>query len=378
MTNVLDIAQKLIRFPSVTPQDCGAQSYLKDLLAAAGYEVYDLPFGAGTNDDPRIENFFARIGTGSPHICFAGHTDVVPTGPEEQWSHPPFGAEIHDGVLYGRGASDMKGGVAAFVAAALAHGAPEKGSISFLITGDEEGPALNGTIKVLEWMEENGHIPDVALVGEPTNPDHLGQEVKIGRRGSLSGYITVNGKQGHVAYQHLAHNPVPDMVKLLDVLASHTFDEGSDHFVPTNLEITTVDVGNTATNVIPQSARATFNVRFNDHWSKTTLIDEIRIMLHETGIAHEITFEGNAESFITKPGEWSAIVTQAVEEITEKKPKMTTTGGTSDARFIAPYCPVIECGGVNKSIHQIDENTSVQVLEDITRIYGRILELYLK
>lgn len=373
--SAIDLLQRLIACPSVTPKDEGAQVLLAEFLSDAGFECHHLFFGEG---DEQVPNLFARIGSEGPHLCYAGHTDVVPPGPEDQWTFGPFNPEIKDGVLYGRGASDMKGSVAAFALAAKNYLKDNnvKGSISFLITGDEEGVAVNGTVKVLEWMKEHGHIPDVCLVGEPTNPEHLGQEIKIGRRGSLNGHITVKGKQGHVAYQHLADNPVPRLVTLLETLIAYEFDQGSEFFPPTNLEITTIDVGNKATNVIPEGGWASFNIRFNDHWSSQSLKEKITALLDATGYDYEIEFEGNAESFITQPCEWSKIVKSAVEDISGKSPDYTTNGGTSDARFIVHYCPVIECGGVNASVHQIDENARVQDLEDLTKIYQRILERY--
>lgn len=373
--NVVELLQKLIACPSVTPKDEGAQVLLAEFLSELGFECHRLPFGEG---DEEVPNLFARIGSDGPHLCYGGHTDVVPPGPEEKWTYGPFNPEIKDGVIYGRGASDMKGSVAAFtvaVAEYLKSNSP-KGSISLLITGDEEGVAVNGTVKVLEWMKENGHVPDVALVGEPTNPDHLGQEIKIGRRGSLNGRITVQGKQGHVAYPHLSDNPVPKLVTLLNALASFELDQGSEFFLPTNLEITTVDVGNPTTNVIPPCATASFNVRFNDHWSSQSLKDKITAILDETGHEYDIQFEGNSESFITQPGEWTALVRDAVTEVTGKTPAYTTTGGTSDARFISQYCPCVECGAVNASVHQIDENAKVDNLEQLVKVYQRILEQY--
>lgn len=369
--NTLDLTQKLIACPSVTPEDAGAQVLLSQFLEEAGFTVTHLPFGD-------VPNFFARIGSEGPHLCYAGHTDVVPVGETSAWTHGPFNPEVKDGVLYGRGASDMKGSVAAFAVAAaeFVKSGDFKGSISFLITGDEEGPAVDGTVKVLEWMKDNGHVPDVALVGEPTNPDELGQEIKIGRRGSLNGYLRVTGTQGHVAYQHLADNPLPRLIELLDALTSHQFDQGTEFFPPTNLEVTTIDVGNPATNVIPAAGRADFNIRFNDQWSSNTLKEKILDLLNETGHPYEIEFEGNAESFITEPGAWSEIVRDAVQDVTGKTPEYTTNGGTSDARFVVSYCPVIECGAVNSTIHQVDENARVEDLENITKIYKRILERY--
>lgn len=374
--SVFTLTADLIRCPSVTPIDAGALVYLAEQLRALGFETHMLSFGEGTAKTP---NLFARLGTSGPHICYGGHTDVVPAGDEARWTYGPFTPTVKDGVLYGRGASDMKGSVAAFtaaVAAYLKHNGAPKGSISLLITGDEEGPATNGTIKVLEWMAANGHIPDVALVGEPTNPQFLGQEIKIGRRGSLSGTLSVAGKQGHVAYPHIADNPIPRMVELLHILSAAKLDEGNDFFPASNLEITTIDVGNTADNVIPARAHAKFNIRFNDHWSGDSLSAHLRALLDETGHAYDLTLTQGAQSFLTQPGPWSAIVKKAVESITGQSPAYTTNGGTSDARFFVKYCPVVEFGGVNKTIHQVDENAAIEDLENLTRIFTRVLELY--
>ncbi|MCC7305843.1 MAG: succinyl-diaminopimelate desuccinylase [Alphaproteobacteria bacterium] len=372
--SVLEIAQALIRCPSVTPKDAGAQEYLTVILERLGFTCERLKFG-------EVENLFARIGEKGPHICFAGHTDVVPPGQENLWTHAPFDGAVKDGKLYGRGASDMKGAVAAFVAAAAEHLEKNKlkGSISLLITGDEEGPGVDGTIKVLKWMKENGHVPDVCLVGEPTNPKHLGQEIKIGRRGSLSGKITVTGKQGHAAYPHLADNPLPRFIKLLGALSSHKFDKGTEFFQPTNLEITSIDVGNPATNIIPAEGTALFNVRYNDRWSAEKLEQEIRKILDAVHEDYTLEiFDSLSKSFFTPPGAWSELVKKAVTDSTGQVPDYTTNGGTSDARFVHEYCPVVEFGGVNESIHQVDENTDVKVLEDLTKIYVRVLELYLQ
>lgn len=374
--DVIDITRELITCPSVTPKDAGALDYLSNLLSELGFECHILEFGEG---EEKIKNLFARIGSGKPHICYAGHTDVVPAGDENAWTYGPFNPHIEDGVLYGRGASDMKGSVAAFAAATakyLEDGALD-GSISMLITGDEEGPAINGTVKVLEWMKENNHVPDVALVGEPTNPDFLGQEIKIGRRGSLTGTLSVTGKQGHVAYQHLADNPMPRLVKMLDILASHTFDTGTEFFPPTNLEITTIDVGNTADNVIPAKGAAKFNIRFNETWNSKTLGSKIRELIDSLGFDYDLKLICGAESFLTKPGEWSDIVRVSVQDITGKTPAFTTNGGTSDARFVVNYCPVVEFGGINATIHQVNENANVQDLKDLAKIFERILEKYL-
>jgi len=375
MIDTIDLLKKLVACPSVTPVDAGAQGILAEALGALGFECHDLPFSDETGD---VANLFARLGDTGPHLCFAGHTDVVPVGDESAWTSAPFDPQIRDGVISGRGTSDMKGGVAAFVAAVasyLENNTP-KGSISLLITGDEEDLAINGTVKVLKWMADNGHKPDVAIVGEPTNPDHLGQEIKIGRRGSLTGYITVRGVQGHVAYQHLADNPMPRLIKMADALASYAFDQGNEFFPPTNLEVTSIDVGNSASNIIPNEGRVIFNVRFNDVWNNDSMKAKLSEIVAEIGGDYEITFEGNAESFITKPGDWSEIVRDAVADVTGHTPEYTTNGGTSDARFVVAYCPVIECGGVNESIHQVDENAKVSDLEDLTKIYERILVRY--
>ena len=374
--SALDIAQQLIKFPSVTPDDAGAQGYLKSFLKELGFEIYDLPFeGRGSY---RVENFFARYGKDGPHLCCAGHTDVVPPGDEKAWSVPPFEGAVRDGRLIGRGASDMKGQVAAFAAAARDYlqSGYKKGSISLLITGDEEKDSINGTARVLEWMKEHNHIPDVCIVGEPSNPDFMGQEIKIGRRGSLTGYLTVKGKQGHVAYPDRADNPLTRLVKYLDTLKETIFDKGSAFFPPTNLEITTIDTGNSASNVIPAEAKAVFNLRFSDRWTVEALETKIRFILDGISPAYELRFNRGAHSFITQPGEWTGLVADAVAAHTGVRPAMTTSGGTSDARFVASYCPVVEFGMVNKSIHQVDEYCKVADLEQCTAIYHEILKRY--
>ncbi len=366
------VAQALIRCPSVTPEDAGALAVLRAALEPMGLSCTDLPFG-------NIKNLFARIGDKGPHFCFCGHTDVVPPGDEAAWRHPPFSATVEDGILYGRGASDMKGNIAAFVAALSAyleeHG-PLKGSISLLITGDEEAEALNGTVKVLEWMKAHGQLADDYLVGEPSNPEALGDEIKIGRRGSLTGTLTVTGVQGHVAYPDRADNPLPRLVQLLAALEAHIFDAGSAHFPATNLEITTIDVGNKADNVIPMKGTAKFNVRFNDRWTAATLETEIRARLDKAGVPYSLACTSNAESFLTRPGVFTGTVSAAVKEITGRIPALTTGGGTSDARFAAAYGPVVEFGLINKTIHKVDENLAVSDLLQLTKIYKRVLELY--
>lgn len=372
--DVITLTKDLIRCPSVTPKDEGAQVFLAHVLESIGFTVTHLPF-----ED--VPNIFARLGNSGPHLCYAGHTDVVPAGADDQWTYGAFEPTVKDGILYGRGASDMKGSVAAFTAAVAAfinkHGAPN-GSISMLITGDEEGEAINGTVKVLEWMTQNNQIPDVALVGEPTNPDHHGQEVKVGRRGSLTGTLKISGKQGHVAYQHLANNPMPPLVKALDALACYEFDQGTEFFAPTNLEITTIDVGNTADNVIPQSGKAVFNIRFNDRWNAKTLETKLHEIIQQAlgDRAYDLVTYSSAESFLTSDREWAKVVQAAVADVAGNVPALTTTGGTSDARFIQAYCPVVEYGVVNATIHQIDENTKVSDLEDLVQIYLHVLERY--
>ncbi|PZQ49152.1 MAG: succinyl-diaminopimelate desuccinylase [Micavibrio aeruginosavorus] len=378
MSDVVFIAQKLIQCPSITPEDAGAQAYLKSLLEPLGFEIFDLPF-EGRGSYP-VKNFFARKGTKGPHLCFAGHTDVVPAGDEAAWSVPPFSGTVKGETLIGRGASDMKGQVAAFVAAVQGFLKIEpdfnRGSISILITGDEEKEAVNGTARVLEWMKENGHVPDVCLVGEPSNPDYMGQEVKIGRRGSLTGWLTVRGKQGHVAYPDRAANPLPRLVKYLDKLSSTVLDKGSAFFPPSSFQITTIDVGNTASNVIPAKGTATFNIRFSDRWDFESLKARIKEILDQIDPDYELTFNEGAQSFITQPGVWTSLVADVVERETGHRPAMTTGGGTSDARFVATYCPVVEFGMVNKSIHQVDEHCTLPQLEKCETIYHEILKQY--
>ncbi|MFG1401916.1 succinyl-diaminopimelate desuccinylase [Xanthobacter sediminis] len=368
------LAAALIRSPSVTPQAQATLDLVADLLAGAGYRVEKLTFASG---GVPIANLYARIGEDGPNLCFAGHVDVVPVGDAARWSHGPFSGEIAGGRLFGRGAVDMKGAVAAFMAAALAHGRPQKGSLSFLITGDEEGPALDGTVKVVEWLKEKGERIDHCVLGEPTNPVALGDAFKIGRRGSLSGVVRVKGVQGHVAYPHLADNPVPRLVRLLSALIAGPLDAGSDFFPPSNLEVVSVDVGNTAFNMIPAEADARFNVRFNDHFSLATLKAEIRRRLDEAGEPHEVLFQpGASESFITAPGPFVDIVAGAVEAVTGRRPEPSTSGGTSDARFIKDLCPVVEFGLVGQTMHKVDEATSVRDLEDLTAVYGHIITRY--
>ncbi len=374
----LPIAQKLVSFPSITPEDHGAQDYLKSLLTPLGFEIFDLPF-SGNGGTYAVSNFFARRGTSSPHICFAGHTDVVPPGDVGAWSVPPFEGAVQDGKLIGRGTSDMKANIAAFVAAIqnfLHENKNFKGSISLLITGDEEKESINGTARVLEWMKDNNHIPDVCLVGEPSNPDFMGQEIRIGRRGSLTGYLTVRGKQGHVAYPARADNPLPRLIHYLDALVNTKLDAGSEFFPPSSLQITTIDVGNPSNNVIPAVGKATFNIRFSDIWCLETLEEKIKSILNAVDEKYEISFTRGARPFLTKPGDWTNLVAKVVEDMTGHKPVLGTGGGTSDARFVAQYCPVVEFGLINQTIHQIDEHCRLDDLEKCEAIYHEILKRY--
>jgi succinyl-diaminopimelate desuccinylase len=376
------IAQGLIRCESVTPADAGALEALTDALRPARFAIERLTFK--DEGSAPIDNLFARIGDGPPHLCFAGHTDVVPPGDAKLWTHPPFAAEIADGRLYGRGASDMKGAIACFAAAAVdyakARGREIDGSISLLITGDEEGPAINGTRKVLAWMKENGERPDHCLVGEPTCAKRLGEAIKIGRRGSLNGRLTVRGVQGHVAYPHLASNPVKGLVRILARLYDSPLDYGSAHFSPSNLEVTSIDVGNPTVNVIPAVAEARLNIRFNDRHSPPSLEAFLReqaaLALSGTELSFAFEFEPPSHSFLTEPGSLDALLSDAVHEITGLTPSLETGGGTSDARYIKDYCPVIEFGLLTETIHKADENVALADLEQLTAIYRRFIELY--
>ena len=379
MVDTVSLLQSLLRCPSVTPHEGGALSLLEKTLAAVGFECHRLRFSEEGHAD--VENLYARWGSGPPHICFAGHTDVVPTGNEKEWSFDPFGGVIRNGEICGRGAADMKGAIACFVVAALnfiKQHKGQKGSISFLITGDEEGPAVNGTKKVLDWLEARGEKIDFCLVGEPTSREVLGDMMKVGRRGTLTGYLSVSGMQGHVAYPHLADNPVPKLVRLLAALDELELDMGSDHFQPSNLEITNIEVGNTADNVIPAKASATFNVRFNDHYTGAALEKKIRDCLGQTGVPHALTVRIGGEPFYTGPGPEADLIAKAVEKVTGRKPELSTTGGTSDARFIRKFCPVIEFGIVGQTMHKTDERVSLSDLDNLESIYTETLKAWFK
>jgi succinyl-diaminopimelate desuccinylase len=382
VTDPIENLQKLIRCPSVTPDEGGALALLDTLLTSLGFKVERMTMReTGT---PDIDNLYARLGETGPHLMFAGHTDVVPVGDEAAWSHPPFGAEIQDGVMFGRGAVDMKGGVACFAAAVARHiekhGLP-KGSISFLITGDEEGPAVNGTVKLLDWAHAKGERWDGCLVGEPTNPEQLGDMIKIGRRGSVSGAVTVHGVQGHVAYPHLADNPVRSALAMAMALMEAPFDHGTDDFQPSNMEVTTMDAGNKATNVIPAKVGFAFNIRFNDAWTADTVKAEIVRRLDQAAASSSLRpgreparydlvwAERPSHVFLTRDERLIGTLTGAIERHTGTTPKLSTTGGTSDARFIKDYCPVVEFGLVGQTMHMVDERVSISELEALTRIY---------
>jgi succinyl-diaminopimelate desuccinylase len=382
MNDAVSITRDLVRCPSVTPADAGALGVLENILKTAGFEVHRVAFSEpGTAD---IDNLYARIGTSAPHISFAGHTDVVPAGDEAAWTQGAFSGDIKDGFLYGRGTVDMKGGIACSVAAALEyladHGGQPKGSISFLITGDEEAIAVNGTVKLLQWVKTRGETFDHCVLGEPSNVETLGDCIKIGRRGSLSGTLYVDGIQGHVAYPHRAANPVPDMASMVVALSQEPLDGGSAQFQASNLEFTSIDVGNTATNVIPAQARAKFNIRFNDLHTQDSLRELVEQRMAKAAgnrIKARIAWEySNANVFVTKPGTFTDLAVAAIEAVTGRKPELSTSGGTSDARFISSYCPVIEFGLVGQTMHQVDERTPVSDLEKLTKIYRGMLERY--
>jgi len=375
----LEIARALVRFPSVTPADEGALPYLRDLLAGSGFAAELVTFDApGT---PAVLNLYARFGAERPNLAFAGHADVVPPGDKARWRFDPFAGEIADGQLWGRGACDMKGGVAASIAAALRfieRGA-FKGSISFLLTGDEEGPAVNGTVRLVDWALRKGERFDHCILGEPTSVETLGDTIKHGRRGSLNGRLTLRGRQGHAAYPHLADNPLPALAPILAALLDPPLDQGNADFEPSNLEVVSVDVGNPAFNVIPGEARLRFNVRFNDLWTPDSLAAEIerRVAAADKGKRATLAFEPtNAVAFLTKPGPFTDLVAAAVEDVTGRRPSLSTGGGTSDARFIKDACPVVELGLVNATIHGVDERVGLADLEALSRIYERVLERY--
>jgi succinyl-diaminopimelate desuccinylase len=375
----VELARALIRRPSVTPADAGALDVLQRALEDLGFECRRLPFGEAAAD--RIDNLYAAIGeTNGRNFCFAGHTDVVPVGSVEQWTREPFGAVLDDGMLYGRGAVDMKGAIACFAAAAarfLARRGPRFGGrISLLITGDEEGAGVNGTKRVLKWLAANGERLDACLVGEPTNPTRLGEMIKIGRRGSLSGRLTVHGVQGHSAYPHLADNPVHRLLRMLHAAISEPLDDGSVHFQPSSLQVTSIDVGNPASNVIPAEAKAMFNIRFNDRHRSTDIEAWLRHRFDAVGGRYDLTIAVSGESFLTPPSALAELVADAAQQVLGARPEFSTTGGTSDARFIKDYCPVAEFGLTGQTMHKVDERVSVADLASLAGVYEAVLDRY--
>ena len=373
----VSLTADLVRCPSVTPEEGGAIDLLEQLLEKNGFSCTRIVRG-------QVSNLFAKWGTGKNGRVFGfnGHTDVVPVGDLSSWTVDPFGAEIKEGYLYGRGATDMKSGVAAFVASAIdfVNNKPPDGSIVITITGDEEGEAVDGTVAILDWMQQNGEKIDHCLVGEPTSPSQMGEMMKIGRRGSMNAKITATGTQGHSAYPDRANNPIVAMVKLLDKLESHQLDVGTEHFDPSTLAITSVDTGNKASNVIPAVTKAAVNIRFNDSHSGSSLVswlkDEIEKVSAEYGIKFETDFKISGESFITPPGELSDLISEAVKKELGVTPKLSTTGGTSDARFIKDMCPVTEFGLVGKTMHAVDEKVETKQINQLKEVYSRILEAY--
>jgi len=372
--DALALAQALIRRPSVTPKDAGALDILETVLKELGFVTHRLPFGD-------VDNLYARLGTAAPHFCFAGHTDVVPVG--EGWNTDPFAAEVKDGMLYGRGAADMKSAIAAFVAAVARTGKPRdkfKGSISLLITGDEEGAAVNGTVKLLEWLTERGEKINHCVVGEPTSVGRAGDTLKIGRRGSINFKLKVKGVQGHVGYPQKAKNPIPALAELVTQLATHKLDKGTEHFEPSSLSFTSVDVGNTATNVIPGEARAAFNIRFNDKHTPDSLAnwvkDRASRVAAQSGCEIEVTSQTSGVAFLTAPGKFTQLVSDTVAGVTGEAPFFSTSGGTSDARFIKDACPVVELGLAGTTMHKADECVPVAEIAALTDIYAALLTAY--
>jgi succinyl-diaminopimelate desuccinylase len=378
----LSLARDLMRCPSVTPAEGGALAFLEKTLKTAGFTVHRMTFSEPGAED--VENLYARIGTAEPNLVLAGHTDVVPPGDEKAWTHPPFASEVDNGMLYGRGAVDMKGGIACMMAAALDHiaanGGKPKGSISFLITGDEEGIAVNGTPKLLQWCADKGEKFSHCVLGEPSNVETLGDTIKIGRRGSLNGHLIVAGKQGHVAYPERSSNPIRGLVKLVEALQAQPLDNGNDNFQPSHLEFVSLDVGNTTVNLIPGEARALFNVRFNDIHTAESLQKLLQARAEKAAggkIKFSFRFQpSNAGSFVVQPGPFTDMVSKAISGITGRTPKLSTTGGTSDARFITHYCPVVEFGLVGQTMHAVDERVPVAELTALTAIYRKIIDEY--
>jgi succinyl-diaminopimelate desuccinylase len=374
MTDVIELSKALIACPSVTPIDAGAMDVVEKFLKPLGFTIDRQRYGA-------VENLYARIGTGAPNLCFAGHTDVVPPGDEAMWKSPPFQPEVRDGMLFGRGAADMKTAIAAFLCAGaefLKENPSPKGSISYLITGDEEAEAVDGTVKMISHLKEKGEKIDYCVVGEPSNPQNLGDMVKIGRRGSMSATITIFGTQGHSAYPQLADNPVPKMVELLRKLHHHQLDGGTKHFLPSSLVLTSIDTGNRADNVIPARITAKLNIRFNDKHSGKSLSEWINEVCKESGARYELQIRAGAEPFITTDHAFADRVCKAVKDVTGRMPEKSTTGGTSDARFIREICPVVEFGPINATAHKVDECINLEELRQLQAVYKKVMEDTLK
>ena len=378
--NPIELSQRLIRCPSVTPDEGGALDELQNVLEELGFRCQRLLFSeSGT---PDVDNLYARLGDRGPNFCFAGHSDVVPPGDRDEWGEDPFSGVVIDGKLFGRGSADMKSAIASFISAVQRYksnvGKEIPGSISLLITGDEEGPAINGTIKVLDWMSKNNELIDACIVGEPTNPDHLGQMIKIGRRGSFTGWLTVTGVQGHTAYPHLAENPLSKLVKMLEPLAEEQLDQGTEYFPPTTVAISSIDTGNSATNVIPQKVTASFNIRFNDSRTAEDIEEWLRGHFDSVGGSYQLETACSSNAFITEPGALSEDLISAIKDVVGSSPEMSTTGGTSDARFIRKYCPVVEFGIVGKTMHKINEHVEIKDVELLTDIYTELLDRFFK
>ena len=378
--NPVELSQRLIRCPSVTPDEGGALDELQNVLEELGFRCQRLLFSeSGT---PDVDNLYARLGDRGPNFCFAGHSDVVPPGDRDEWGEDPFSGVVIDGKLFGRGSADMKSAIASFISAVQRYKSNVceeiPGSISLLITGDEEGPAINGTIKVLDWMSKNNQLIDACIVGEPTNPDHLGQMIKIGRRGSFTGWLTVTGVQGHTAYPHLAENPLSKLIKMLEPLAEEQLDQGTEYFPPTTVAISSIDTGNSATNVIPQKVTASFNIRFNDSRTAEDIEEWLRGHFDSVGGSYQLETACSSNAFITEPGALSEDLMSAIKDIVGNSPEMSTTGGTSDARFIRKYCPVVEFGIVGKTMHKINEHVEIKDVELLTDIYTELLDRFFK
>ena len=381
--NELSFTKELIKIPSVTPIDAGAIDLVTKRLKSLGFKCTILNFK--DKNTPPIKNLYARLGTSSPNFCFAGHTDVVPTGNAKSWDAGPFSGIVKNGKIYGRGASDMKGGIACFIAAVsefIKDQKKFKGSISFIITGDEEGVAINGTKKVVNYLKKKKEKIDFCIVGEPSNRKVLGQMMKIGRRGSITTHLTLSGIQGHVAYPHEACNPSTPLIKILDKLKSTKLDNGTNNFQPSNLEITKIGTDSYADNVIPATSSATFNIRFNNKHNHSSLKKKISTIVQTIARKYKckpiVKFSETGTAFITKPGETVRMMSQVIKKITNKKPVLSTSGGTSDARFIKDIAPCVEFGLVGNTMHKINECVSVNDLKKLKKIYYKILETYFK